>query len=46
MKVIELQHLTQLLQSSVTGLKSSGWSVVEDELDISDLGGGSSIWDR
>ena len=46
MKVIELQHLTQLLQSSVTGLKSSGWSDVEDELDISDRGGGSSIWDR
>ena len=45
MKVIELQHLTQLLQSSVTGLISSGLGV-EDELDISDLGGGSSIWDR
>ena len=55
MTAIELQHMTRLLagsgdvrglQSSVTGLKSSGWSDVEDELDISDQGGGSSIWDR
>jgi hypothetical protein len=46
MKVIELQHLTQLLQSSVTGLKSSGWDDPKDELKLSDQGGSSSIWDR
>lgn len=48
MKAIELQHMTRLLAGSgdVRGLQSSGWSDVEDELDISDQGGGSSIWDR
>ena len=48
MKAIKLQHSTQLLAGSgnLRGLQSSGWEVVEDELDLSDQGGGSSIWDR
>jgi len=49
MTAIELQHMTRLLAGSgdVRGLQSSGWDdPEEDELDISDQGGGSSIWDR
>ena len=48
MTAIELQHMTRLLAGSgdVRGLQSSGWDGPEDELDISDQGGGSSIWDR
>ena len=48
MTAIELQHMTRLLAGSgdVRGLQSSGWDDPEDELDISDQGGGSSIWDR
>ena len=49
MTAIELQHMTRLLAGSgdVKGLKSSGWyNQQEDELDLSDQGGGSSIWDR
>ena len=48
MKAIKLQHSTQLLAGSgdMKGLKSSGWEGSEDELDLSDQGGGSSIWDR
>ena len=48
MTAIELQHMTRLLAGSgdVRGLQSSGWDDLEDELDISDQGGGSSIWDR
>ena len=48
MTAIELQHMTRLLAGSgdVRGLQSSGWDDSEDELDISDQGGGSSIWDR
>jgi len=49
MTAIELQHMTRLLVESgdVRGLKSSGWDdQQEDELDLSDQGGGSSIWDR
>ena len=48
-KAIELQHMTRLLAGSgdVRGLKSSGWyNQQEDKLDLSDQGGGSSIWDR
>lgn len=48
MKAIKLQHSTQLLAGSadLKALQSSGWEDVEDELDLSDQGGGSSIWDR
>ena len=48
MTAIELQHMTRLLAGSgdMKGLKSSGWENSEDELDLSDQGGGSSIWDR
>ena len=45
--VVELQHKTMLLQAS--GAKSlglSGFDDEEDELDLSDQGGGSNIWDR
>ena len=45
---IELQHKAQLLAGSgdVSGLQSSGWDDPEDELNLSDQGGSSSIWDR
>ena len=48
MKAIKLQHSTQLLDGSgdVKGLQSSGWEDSKDELNLSDQGGGSSIWDR
>ena len=48
MTAIKLQHSTRLLVGSgdVRGLQSSGWEDSEDKLDLSDQGGGSSIWDR
>ena len=48
MTAIELQHMTRLLAGSddMKGLQSSGWNNPEDELDLSDQGGGNSIWDR
>ena len=48
MTAIELQHMTRLLAGSgdVRGLQSSGWEDSKDKLDLSDQGGGSSIWDR
>ena len=48
MKAFELQHMTRLLAGSgdMKGLQSSGWENSKDELDLSDQGGGSSIWDR
>ena len=49
MTAIELQHMTRLMAGSddMKGLQSSGWDdQQEDELDLSDQGGGSSIWDR
>ena len=48
MKAIKLQHMTRLLAGSgdVRGLQSSGWEDSKDKLDLSDQGGGSSIWDR
>ena len=48
MTAIELQHKAQLLVGSgdMKGLQSSGWEDSKDELDLSDQGGGSSIWDR
>jgi hypothetical protein len=48
MKAIKLQHSTRLLAGSgdMRGLQSSGWSDSADELNLSDQGGSSSIWDR
>ncbi len=48
MTAIELQHKAQLMTGSgeVRGLQSSGWDDPEDKLNLSDQGGGSSIWDR
>ena len=48
MTAIKLQHSTPLLTGSgdKKGLQSSGWDNPEDELDLSDQGGGSSILDR
>lgn len=48
MTAIELLHMTRLLAGSgdVRGLQSSGWNDPEDELNLSDQGGSSSIWDR
>lgn len=48
MKAIKLQHKTRLLVGSgdVSNLQSSGWDEPKDELNLSDQGGGSSIWDR
>ena len=48
MTAIELQHMTRLLAGSgdMRGLQSSGWSDSADELNLSDQGGSSSIWDR
>ena len=48
MTAIELQHMTRLLAGSgdVIGLQSSGWENPEDKLNLSNQGGGSSIWDR
>ena len=46
MKAIELQHMTRLLAGSgdMRGLQSSGWEGSEDELNLSDQGGGSNSW--
>ena len=48
MKAIKLQHKAQLMTVSgeVSDLQLSGWDDSEDELDLSDQGGDSSIWDR
>ena len=48
MTAIELQHKAQLMTGSdeVRGLQSSGWDDPEDKLNLSNQGGGSSIWDR
>ena len=48
MTAIKLQHMTRLLAGSgdMKGLQSSGWDDPKDELNLSDQGGGSSIWDR
>lgn len=44
----ELQHMTWLLVGSdeVRRLQSSGWNDPDEELDLSEEGGGSRIWDR
>ena len=48
MMAIELLHMTRILTGSgeVRSLQSSGWKNSEDEFNLSDQGGGSSIWDR
>ena len=47
MRVVELQHKTMLLQArGAKSLGLSGFDDEEDELDLSDQGGGSNIWDR
>ena len=46
MCVVELQHKTHLLQASQTNrVQTSGLDSV-DELEVSQEGGGSNIWDR
>ena len=45
-RVVELQHKTHLLiGSGAKSLTTSGLDQ-EDDIGISDQGGGSSIWDR
>lgn len=48
MMAIELLHMTRILTGSgeVKSLQSSGWENSEDEFNLSNQGGGSSIWDR
>ena len=48
MTAIKLQHKAQLMNVSgeMKGLQSSGWDDSKDELNLSDEGGSSSIWDR
>ena len=45
---IELQHKAQLMTVSgeVSDVQTTGWDDPADELNLSDQGGGSSIWDR
>ena len=44
--VVELQHKTHLLIGSETERVSTSGLDPEDEINVSDQGGGSSIWDR
>ena len=44
--VVELQHKTHLLIGSKTESVSTSGLDLEDDIDISQQGGGSSIWDR
>ena len=45
---IELQHKAQLMTVSgeVSDVQTTGWDDPADELNLSDQGGSSSIWDR
>ena len=45
---IELQHKAQLLAGSgeISEVQTTGWGDPADELNLSDQGGSSSIWDR
>lgn len=44
--VVELQYKTQLLQASrIEIIKTDGFDS-GDEIDVSNQGGGSDIWDR
>ena len=44
--VVELQHKTHLLIGSETERVSTSGLGSGDEINVSDQGGGSSIWDR
>ena len=44
--VVELQHKTHLLMVSETKSLTTSGLGSGDELNVSDEGGGSSIWDR
>ena len=48
MTAIKLQHMTRLMTVSgeVSDMQTTGWDDPEDKLNLSDQGGGSSIWDR
>ena len=46
MCVVELQHKTQLLQASQTSRVQTSGLDSGDELEVSQEGGGSNIWDR
>ncbi len=46
MYVVELQHKTQLLQASQTNKVQTSGLDSDDEIDVSNQGGGSNIWDR
>ena len=46
MCVVALQHKTQLLQASQTNIVQTAGLDRGDELEVSQEGGGSKIWDR
>ena len=46
MRVVELQHKTQLLLGSQTNRVQTSGLDSGDELKVSQEGGGSNIWDR
>ena len=46
MCVVALQHKTQLLQASQTNRVQTAGLDSGDELEVSQEGGGSNIWDR
>ena len=46
MRVVELQHKTHLLQASLTNKVQTSGLNRGDELEVSQEGGGSNIWDR
>ena len=46
MCVVELQHKTHLLQASQTNKVQTSGLDSGDELEVSQEGGGSNIWDR
>ena len=45
MCVVALQHKTQLLQASQTNIVQTSGLDSGDELEVSQEGGGSNIWD-
>ena len=46
MRVVELQHKTRLLGSSETKRLTTSGLDNDDELNVSEEGGGNTIWDR
>ena len=46
MRVVELQHKTHLLRASQTNSVQTSGLDSGDELEVSQEGGGSNIWDR